>query len=48
MADALELYSNRQTLPIPDGNVEVRSSGSLVAWQGVAGENTLRNIEFYK
>lgn len=48
MADALELYSNRQTVPIPDNNVEVRSSGSLVAWQGVAWENTLRTIEFYK
>ena len=48
MADALELYGNKQSLPTPDGNVEVKSSGSLVAWQWVVGENTLRSIEFYK
>jgi len=33
MSDALELYRTRKDLPIPDDKVDVKASGTTIAYQ---------------
>ena len=48
ISDGLNLYSTKNDLPIPDDNVEVSASGTLVAYQWSAWANTLETIDFSK
>jgi prepilin-type N-terminal cleavage/methylation domain-containing protein len=48
ISDGLNLYSTKNDLPIPDDNVEVSVSWSLIAYQGIAWANTLETIDFSK
>lgn len=44
--DGLEMYSTENTLPLPDNYIEIYSSGTLIAYQGYAGEQVLKTIEY--
>ncbi len=48
ISDALNLYSTRNALPIPEENVEVQINGSTVWYQWYAGNSVLESIEFEK
>ena len=48
ISDGLELYRTTKDLPLPDDSVEVSINGSLIAYQGTAGSNTLETIDFTK
>ena len=39
MSDALELYRTKKDLPIPDDKIDVKSSGSVIAYQGYIWKN---------
>ncbi|MDQ7022287.1 MAG: hypothetical protein Q9M97_01940 [Candidatus Gracilibacteria bacterium] len=46
MSDALELYSTKKDLPIPDDKVDIKLSSELIAYQGYIGKNVLETIEY--
>ncbi|MDQ7022877.1 MAG: prepilin-type N-terminal cleavage/methylation domain-containing protein [Candidatus Gracilibacteria bacterium] len=46
MSDALELYTTKKSLPIPDNKVDIKSGTNLIAYQGYIGKNVLETIEY--
>ncbi len=46
MSDALELYSTKKSLPIPDDKVDIKASSKTIAYQGYIWKNVLETIEY--
>ncbi len=46
MSDALELYSTKKSLPIPDDKVDIKASAKTIAYQWYIWKNVLETIEY--
>lgn len=46
MADALQLYKAKSSLPIPDDKVDVQANWTTIAYQWYIGANVLETIEY--
>ncbi len=46
MSDALELYSTKKSLPIPDDKVDIKAGTKTIAYQGYIWKNVLETIEY--
>ncbi len=46
MSDALELYSTKKSLPIPDDKVDIKAGTKTIAYQWYIWKNVLETIEY--
>jgi prepilin-type N-terminal cleavage/methylation domain-containing protein len=46
IGDALQVYSTRKSLPLPDDYIEVNASWSVIGYQGEVGSDTLETIDY--
>lgn len=46
IADALQVYTTRNSLPLPDNSVTITSGTNTIAYQGDLGEAVLQTIDY--
>jgi type II secretory pathway pseudopilin PulG len=46
LSDSLQVYATTKSLPLPDTSIDITASGTIIAYQGVVGENVLETIDY--